>query len=212
MPHYAEFESDTTTSEPTPIKHAAENWKQPRKQTLTADFWIETFGPHFFFFYSVFCIWMHWFGVKAKCCWNKKKRRGINHNLHEVEQPPPCRRLAVVLAVLQEAVLVLAVDPALEGGGTSDSQAVRALRRDRAALCLVRGVTRWQPAASAAARKSSLPTFPECEPKMSGVITRLSAAPRHYHTAGKINKSTRWQAKSNTLLFIYTQSYQQVIN
>lgn len=51
MPHYADFESDTTTSEPTPIKHATDNWKQTRKQTLTADFWIETFGvlPSIFF-------------------------------------------------------------------------------------------------------------------------------------------------------------------
>lgn len=61
MPHYADFESDATTSEPTPIKRAAENWKQTKEQTLTADFWIETFGvlPLNSFFHSVSWIWMH---------------------------------------------------------------------------------------------------------------------------------------------------------
>lgn len=59
MPHYAEFESDTTTSELTPIKHAAENWKQTKEQTLTADFWIETFGvlPSILFLIQYFVFW-----------------------------------------------------------------------------------------------------------------------------------------------------------
>lgn len=63
MPHYADFESDTTTPEPTPIKRAAENWMQTRKQTLTADFWFETFAV----LPSTFSAIQHFvFGVRAE--------------------------------------------------------------------------------------------------------------------------------------------------
>lgn len=75
MPHYADFESDTTTSEPTPIKHATENWKQTRKQTLTADFWIETFGvlPSNFFLIQYFVFGCTDLELRPKAAEMKRK-------------------------------------------------------------------------------------------------------------------------------------------
>lgn len=68
MPHYADFESVTTTSEPTPIKHAAKNWAQTRNQTLVTDFRIKTM--------KLACIWMHSFGVQAQGCLKETKKNG----------------------------------------------------------------------------------------------------------------------------------------